>query len=179
MRKRLKKYLKSGTGEVLGFLFILPTLIFFLFIIITIFQTSKVKENLEYSVYKVCREIAVRGVPDEEKDAKTFMEEVESEAFDSVKEELTKTLDLNNRAKFDPDSLQVKVSLFEDSNETSEAISSNGLRWVKGNYFMCSVSLYVKAPIKLLSRTMTANLVMMIENPGMEGNNYPWFHFLD
>ena len=167
MRKRLKKYLKSGTGEVLGFLFILPTLIFFLFIIITIFQTSKVKENLEYSVYKVCREIAVRGVPDEEKDAKTF------------KEELTKTLDLNNRAKFDPDSLQVKVSLFEDSNETSEAISSNGLRWVKGNYFMCSVSLYVKAPIKLLSRTMTANLVMMIENPGMEGNNYPWFHFLD
>lgn len=53
---------------------------------------------------------------------------------------------------------------------------TSSLKWEKGNYVQCTVSVKIESVTPFLSGTKSASIVMMIEKPASEGSNYPWFN---
>ena len=78
-----------------------------------------------------------------------------------------------SKLKYKDGSVKVKLELVENKNAGSS--NNSKLKWEKGNYVQCTVSVKIKAVTPFLSGRRSASIVMMIEKPAAEGSDYPWF----
>ena len=174
---KLKSYLEKGSGEVIGFLCILPIIIFMLVILVSVVQLGSIKERLEYTAYVACRKAIV--VSDENKN-NDYLDDALEAAQKAAEADL-----VPSGEKFVPGSVKVDLELVQKkdtANKTKKKGSKDSkaekLTWEKGNYVQCTVSVEVKSLTPFLSGKKSASIVMMIEKPVSEGDSYPWFeHF--
>lgn len=148
---------RKGGAEIIGFLCTLPSLLFFLMIIITVMQHGTIKERLEFTAYKACRAAIVCDNYEE--------------AVTAAKETATNDL-LMSSEKFDSDSISVELFYTDGTEEDSKEFDK---KWKKGEYITCSVSVDIKTPSAILDNRRNSTIVMMIEMPANENGNYPWF----
>ncbi len=183
-----KQFWRQGSGEIIGFLCVLPVIIFMLAMFVSVVQIGTLEEQLEYVVYNACRQAVV--VHDENDDgdyfddAETLIEDyVKTELGDVKKIDFTKedTVDLaivNADGEDASTSSKKSSSSKTSSSKTSSKKDSSGSdenEWVKGAYLRCTVSAYIEAPLEFMSGTKYSTIVMMIERPATEGGDYPWF----
>lgn len=146
-----------------GFLCIVPFIIFMLAALITAVQIGSIKERLEYAAYKACRAAVVCKDADRDgnylDDAKKLAQQAAEADFDLSQE------------VYRDGSVKAKVELIGDG-------SGQAAKWEKGSYVRCTVSVYVKAPVAFMSGRKYGSIVMMIENPANGGGEYPWFRGL-
>lgn len=139
-------------------------------IFISVVQLGSVKERLELTAYLACRQAVVAS--DINHDGK-YMDDAKKAAKDRAKQDLDSSSEI-----FDRDSLKVSLELLKKGDAEGEDDESRDLKWEKGNYVKCTVSVRVSAPTPFLSGRKSASIVMMIEKPANEGMVYPWFeHF--
>lgn len=162
--ERLKKFLKQGSGEILGFLWVSPCIIFILVLLVSVVQLGSIKERLEYTAYLACRQAVVASDTDKDKD---YLDDAKKAAKKTAEEDLAKS-----GLKYEAGSVKVKLKIVGTDK------SEKGGKWEKGNYVQCTVSVKVKAVTPFLSGRKSANIVMMIEKPASEGNSYPWLENL-
>lgn len=163
MQDRKKKFWKKGGGEVVGFLCIVPCVIFILAVLVTIIQLGSIKERLEYTAYKACRQIIVCRDADKDGD---YLDDAKKIAKQIAREDLEYSTEV-----FEPGTVKAKVTLVENPDDTN----GTEVKWEKGRYVQCTVSVKVKTPIKLMNGRKSSSIVMMIESPANEGGDYPWF----
>ena len=171
-----KRYWQQGGGEIIGFLCTLPVIIFILVLFVSIVQIGSVKERLEYTAYLACRQAVVAT---DTNDNGSSMDEAKKIAKKTAEKDLKKS-------KLKYKNLEVTLNLVDKKSSssefdtvvgTSDLSSSNksDLKWEKGNYCQCIVSVDIEAVTPFLSGTRSASIVMMIEKPAEEGTDYPWF----
>ncbi len=151
---------KKGGGEIVGFLCITPIIIFMLAVLITTVQLGSLKERLEYTAYKACRQAVV--CKDEDDDG-NYMDDAKKIAKKTAKAELK-----NSPETIVASSIKTKLELVQVEGE-------DDVKWEKGRYVKCTVSVKAKAPLAFMSGKKYASIVMMIESPANEGGDYPWF----
>ena len=160
--KRLlnKKFWVTGSADILGFLAISPCLIIMIAMLLGMVQLGSIKERLEYTAYLACRQAVVAEDKDNDGD---YQKDAEKIAKDIATDDLAKS-----GLKFVPGSVKVELKLIgakEDKN----------LKWEKGNYVQCTVSVKIKPYARFLRGKRSATIVMMIEKPASYGGSYPWF----
>lgn len=133
----VKKFLKKGGGEILGFAVVLPMIVFCVIMITSIVQLSVIQEHLEYTVYSASRAAVVS---DDMETAVKRAEEVAKSCFEE--------------AGYDPDDVSVEMKL--DNAEQG---------WCKGNFLTCKVTVYVDLLAPFTDGDRSASIVMMIERP--------------
>ena len=98
MKKFLsKKFWKKGSGEIIGFLSVLPVIIFLLVMLISIAQMGSIKERMEYTTYVAGRAAVVQ---------KDFSS-ARKAAYETAQRDL-----LNFSNTFEPGSLKVTLRKF-------------------------------------------------------------------
>lgn len=186
-RKFLKKsFWQRGSGDIVGFLCTLPCIIFMLVLLVSIIQLGSIKERLEYTAYLACRQAVVAT---DKNGNGSCMDEAKKIAKKTAIADLKKS-----KLKYVNGSVKVKLALVQHGNESSgdfdtvtgseDALNNSGketssLKWEKGNYVQCTVSVKIKSVTPFLSGTRSASIVMMIEKPASEGSDYPWFNNMD
>lgn len=167
MRKKIinKTYWQRGSGDIVGFLCTLPCIIFMLVLLISIIQIGSIKERLEYTAYLACRKAVVAS---DTNGNGSCMDEAKKIAKKTAIADLKKS-----KLKYKDGSVKVKLELVENKNAGSS--NNSKLKWEKGNYVQCTVSVKIKAVTPFLSGRRSASIVMMIEKPAAEGSDYPWF----
>lgn len=179
-----KKYWKNGSGDIVGFLCTLPCIIIMFVFIVSIIQIGSIKERLEYTAYLACRQAVV--APDRNNNG-SCEDDAKKIATQTAMDDLEKS-----KLKFVSGSIKVKLELVDDEKDASEAdydeipienvlsgkagnSKNNKMKWEKGNYVCCTVSVKIKSVTPFLSGIRSASIVMMIEKPATEGSDYPWF----
>ena len=153
-----KNFFEKGSGDIVGFLAMLPVTIFMLVILISMVQLGSIKERLEYTAYLACRKAVV---------ASKYIDDAKKIALQTARDDLAKS-----KLKYVPGSVKVDLKLVSaDANSSN----SSTAKWEKGNYIQCTVSVKVKSVTPFLSGRKSATIVMMIEKPATEGSSYPWF----
>lgn len=167
MRKKIanKIYWQRGSGDIVGFLCTLPCIIFMLVLLISIIQIGSIKERLEYTAYLACRKAVVAS---DTNGNGSCMDEAKKIAKKTAIADLKKS-----KLKYKDGSVKIKLELVENKNAGSS--NNSKLKWEKGNYVQCTVSVKIKAVTPFLSGRRSASIVMMIEKPAAEGSDYPWF----
>ena len=159
-----KIFFEKGSGDIVGFLAMLPVTIFMLVILISMVQLGSIKERLEYTAYLACRKAVVAY--DTDQDGK-YIDDAKKIALQTARDDLAKS-----KLKYVPGSVKVDLKLVSaDANSSN----SSTAKWEKGNYIQCTVSVKVKSVTPFLSGRKSATIVMMIEKPATEGSSYPWF----
>ena len=166
-----RTYWKKGSGDIVGFLCTLPCIITMLVLLISIIQIGSIKERLEYTAYLACRQAVVAS---DRNNNGSCMDDAKKIAAQTAMDDLEKS-----NLKFIPGSIKVTLELV-DEDTTSKSARKNSskksdLKWEKGNYVQCTVSVKIKAVTPFLSGMRSASIVMMIEKPATEGTDYPWF----
>lgn len=154
---------KKGGGEVIGFLCIVPIVIFMFSVLITTLQVGKLKERLEYVAYKACRQAVV--CKDRNKDG-DYMDDALEAAQDVTELEFER----RSPDAFDNGTYTTELTLLSAEGEDEEDVV-----WEKGRYVKCTISVDATTPLAFMSGTKYASIVMMIESPANEGGEYPWF----
>ena len=186
MRKKIanKTYWQRGSGDIVGFLCTLPCIIFMLVLLISIIQIGSIKERLEYTAYLACRKAVVAS---DTNGNGSCMDEAKKIAKKIAIDDLKKS-----KLKYENGSVKVKLELVKDKNAGSpgdfdavvgniDSLTGSGssnnskLKWEKGNYVQCTVSVKIKTVTPFLSGRRSAAIVMMIEKPAAERSDYPWF----
>lgn len=153
---------KKGGAEVVGFLCIVPIVIFMFAILITTIQLGKLKERLEYTAYRACRQAVVCKDINKNGDC---LDDAEIIAKNIAMLELERSPDVFN---FGSVSTELALLSAEDEDE-------DDIKWEKGRYVRCTVSVDATTPVAFMSGTKYASIIMMIEAPASEGGDYPWF----
>ena len=182
-RRFLKKsFWQRGSGDIVGFLCTLPCIIFMMVLLVSIIQLGSIKDRLEYTAYLACRQAVVAT---DKNGNGSCMDEAKKMAKKTAVEDLKKS-----KLKYVNGSVKVKLALVQHGGESSgdfdTAVGNEGLlnnsgqetsslKWEKGNYVQCTVSVKIKSVTPFLSGTRSASIVMMIEKPVAEGSDYPWF----
>lgn len=182
-RRFLKKsFWQRGSGDIVGFLCTLPCIIFMMVLLVSIIQLGSIKERLEYTAYLACRQAVVAT---DKNGNGSCMDEAKKIAKKTAVADLKKS-----KLKYVNGSVKVKLALVQHGSESSgdfdtvtgseDALKNTGketssLKWEKGNYVQCTVSVKIKSVTPFLSGTRSASIVMMIEKPASEGSDYPWF----
>lgn len=153
-KRKLGKFLKKGSGEVIGFICTLPILLFLMALLVGIVQIGTLKERMEYATYMACR----AAVVSDDYDAATANAQLIAE---------------QNLASFAGIASEIKVELAvitEDSAGSSDPKASipkgktqKEKVWTKGNMCRCTLTLEVDSVTELLSGKKTCMLSMMIE----------------
>ena len=177
-----KEFWKQGSGDIIGFLCVLPCIIFMLVLLISMVQIGSIKERLEYTAYLACRQAVVAS---DRNNNGTCMDDAQKIATQTAMDDLEMS-DL----KFIPGSIKVKVELVDDEETAKSDFDTipidkvlskkkkskkDEVEWEKGNYAKCTVSVKIESVTPFLSGTRSASIVMMIEKPAAEGTDYPWF----
>lgn len=164
-----KEYWEKGSGDIVGFLCTLPCIIIMLVLIVSIIQIGSIKERLEYTAYLACRQAVV--APDRNNNG-SCADDAKKIATQTAMDDLEKS-----QLKFVPGSIKVKLELVENEDDHSKSSVSkkSNIKWEKGSYARCTVSVKIKSVTPFLSGIRSASIVMMIEKPATEGSDYPWF----
>jgi len=146
MKKFLsKKFWKKGSGEIIGFLSVLPVIIFLLVMLISIAQMGSIKERMEYTTYVAGRAAVVQ---------KDFSS-ARKAAYETAQRDL-----LNFSNTFEPGSLKVTLRIIKKTGS-----STSNKDWKKGNYLSCTISVNTKTLSPLINGKKSCTLTMMIERP--------------
>ena len=146
MKKFLsKKFWKKGSGEIIGFLSVLPVIIFLLVMLISIAQMGSIKERMEYTTYVAGRAAVVQ---------KDFSS-ARKAAYEPAQRDL-----LNFSNTFEPGSLKVTLRIIKKTGS-----STSNKDWKKGNYLSCTISVNTKTLSPLINGKKSCTLTMMIERP--------------
>ena len=146
MKKFLsKKFWKKGSGEIIGFLSVLPVIIFLLVMLISIAQMGSIKERMEYTTYVAGRAAVVQ---------KDFSS-ARKAAYETAQRDL-----LNFSNTFEPGSLKVTLRIIKKTGS-----STSNKDWKKGNYLSCTISVNTKTHSPLINGKKSCTLTMMIERP--------------
>ena len=146
MKKFLsKKFWKKGSGEIIGFLSVLPVIIFLLVMLISIAQMGSIKERMEYPTYVAGRAAVVQ---------KDFSS-ARKAAYETAQRDL-----LNFSNTFEPGSLKVTLRIIKKTGS-----STSNKDWKKGNYLSCTISVNTKTLSPLINGKKSCTLTMMIERP--------------
>ena len=146
MKKFLwKKFWKKGSGEIIGFLSVLPVIIFLLVMLISIAQMGAIKERMDYTTYVTGRAAVVQ---------KDFSS-ARKAAYETAQRDL-----LNFSNTFEPGSLKVTLRIIKKNG-----FSTSNKDWKKGNYLSCTISVNTKTLSPLINGKKTCTLAMMIERP--------------
>ena len=146
MKKFLsKKFWKKGSGEIIGFLSVLPVIIFLLVMLISIAQMGSIKERMEYTTYVAGRAAVVQ---------KDFSS-AHKAAYETAQRDL-----LNFSNTFEPGSLKVTLRIIKKTGS-----STSNKDWKKGNYLSCTISVNTKTLSPLINGKKSCTLTMMIERP--------------
>lgn len=165
---RFRKFLKNGGGEVLSFMITVPALIYMFAAILGIIQTGMIKERLEYTAYKACREaIVCKNLTVARKKAKEVAED------DFLKASRQGGLKYK---KVDAE-LDI-ISKGAQTNTGKSSKKSDNSKWMKGNYVQCTVKVESEPIFAFMKKERSSSIVMMIEYPASEGDSYPWFRDL-
>lgn len=184
MRKKFfkKSFWQRGSGDIVGFLCTLPCIVIMMVLLVSIIQLGSIKERLEYTAYLACRQAVVAT---DKNGNGSCMDEAKKIAKKTAVEDLKKS-----KLKYVDGSVKVKLNLvqhksgnsgdFDTVTGSEDALNNSGketssLKWEKGNYVQCTVSVKIKSVTPFLSGTRSASIVMMIEKPASEGSDYPWF----
>lgn len=132
MKKFLsKKFWKKGSGEIIGFLSVLPVIIFLLVMLISIAQMGSIKERMEYTTYVAGRAAVVQ---------KDFSS-ARKAAYETAQRDL-----LNFSNTFEPGSLKVTLRIIKKTGS-----STSNKDWKKGNYLSCTISVNTKTLSPLIN----------------------------
>ena len=153
MFKKIKKSLIKGGGEILGFMAILPCLCFLLVFIVGAFQSGSIKERLEYTAYVACRAAI----------SEKNYELADAAAKQAAQDDLTLSGEKNIT------NLKTELKIVGDG------VTESTQKWMKGNMVQCIVTADVKNVSIFFPKTRMSTIIMMIENPSDEGDNYRWF----
>lgn len=146
-----KNFWEKGSSEIIGFLCILPTLLFLFFFLISISQLGSIREKLEYTTYVACRAAVA---------SKDF-ESAQAAAYSTAENNLIGFTDT-----FDPESLSVELTVINSENSRPAGSERRAEElWEKGNYVSCTVSIEAKTLLSIVSGEKTSSLTMMIESP--------------
>ena len=146
MKKFLsKKFWKKGSGEIIGFLSVLPVIIFLLVMLISIAQMGSIKERMEYTTYVAGRAAVVQ---------KDFSS-ARKAAYETAQRDL-----LNFSNTFEPGSLKVTLRIIKKTGS-----STSNKDWKKGNYLSCTISVNTKTLSPLINEKKSCTITMMIERP--------------
>ena len=185
MRKKFlkKSFWQCGSGDIVGFLCTLPCIILMLVLLVSIIQLGSIKERLEYTAYLSCRQAVVatdkNGNGSCMDEAKDIAEKI---AVEDLKKSKLKYVDGSVKVRLNLVQQRERESGYLDTVSEPEDTSVNlgketsSLKWEKGNYVQCTVSVKTESVTLFLSGTKSASIVMMIEKPASEGSNYPWFN---
>ena len=175
-----KSFWQRGSGDIVGFLCTLPCIILMLVLLVSIIQLGSIKERLEYTAYLACRQAVVAT---DKNGNGSCMDEAKDIAEKIAVEDLKKS-----KLKYVDGSVKVRLNLVQqresghldtvsepEDTSVNSGKETSSLKWEKGNYVQCTVSVKIESVTPFLSGTRSASIVMMIEKPASEGSNYPWF----
>lgn len=151
------KRLKKGSGELIAFTAITPSIMMIIALMVSIIQIATFKEKLEYATYVAARAAAV------------------SPSLETAEENAKKAAELNLGSvgnSYDKSTLQTTIKVIE--GEPPETASSNvavseeneATGWTKGNYIECEVSARAKPVFKILTGAASVKkckITMLIE----------------
>lgn len=146
-----KDFWRKGSGEVMGFLFVLPVILTLFLILVSIVQLGSIKEKMEYATYAACRAAVT---------SKDF-DSAQNAAYSAAEADL-----LNYSETFFPNTLEVKLTVI--NGETSKPVLTDREArdsWKKGSYATCTITIKVKTLINMFQGKRTSSLTMMIESP--------------
>lgn len=132
-----EKFWKKASGEVLGFVCIMPILLVTIYTFVSIVQFAFIQQKLTYCAYTACRSAAV------------------SETFDIAKSRALNTYNQQMGSENADKYGYERCSLEINENE-----------WRKGAFVTCTVKYHIKT-ILPIQKTFECSLIMMIENGGV------------
>lgn len=152
MRKKIRKYLKKGSGEALGFTVMAPFMVMLIALLINFVQYVGLKEKIEYTTYVAGRAAVVSET---------------KKMADKNAELAAKQNMLAYQAYIKPGSFKVKLSYPSGTKArkvTDAAGQSKTSSWAKGNYITCTVTAKTNLPILFFSgKTVKVAMTMAIE----------------
>lgn len=109
-----KIFFEKGSGDIVGFLAMLPVTIFMLVILISMVQLGSIKERLEYTAYLACRKAVVAS--DTDQDGK-YIDDAKKIALQTARDDLAKS-----KLKYVPGSVKVDLKLVSaDANSSNSS----------------------------------------------------------
>lgn len=176
--QRLKKYKtkefwEDGSSEVIGYLSIMPGIIMFLVVLVTVIQLGMVNTKLQYVAYAAAR-------------AAVTSENYES-AVEFAKMAVKRNMATLSTTAIDKDSMEVELTITNGKVNAdgtpvdlagSKSKKKKGKAWKKGNYVNCEVTANVRSPLFGAADTgmveKSASITMMIERPAEDNLNLLW-----
>lgn len=165
MRKKSRKlyrFMKSGAGEALSFIFAAPCMILVFVLLVAIIQTGLVKERLEYISYDACRKAVVQDTYD--KGLKAAQKCVAADFPTS-------------NIKYVTGSENVRIYISGLKAEPERYSKKDKQAWKKGIYVQCIVSAKINPVFAFMKKERSSSVIMMIENPAEGTGGYPWFDY--
>ena len=168
-----RDFWESGSSEVIGYLSIMPGIILFLAVLVTVIQLGMVNTKLQYIAYAAAR-------------AAVTSENYET-AFEMADMAVKRNIATLSTTAIDKDSVTVELTItngkvnsagkpVDISKSTSKKKKSKA--WKKGNYVNCLVTAQVNSPMFGAADTgmieKTASITMMIERPAEDNLNLLW-----
>lgn len=140
---RMKRFFSRGGGSLYSATITLPFLTFILSYIVSLVQVAISLENLNYSVYSICREAVVCQ----------SLSDAEDVIADKMSEQYGSNLDY--------------FYVFEEviNEDRPDMESTDDGKWNKGDFVKLEITVFVNTASPFNSDYRTASIVMMVENP--------------
>lgn len=150
------KKLKRGSGEILGFITLVPALFLFLMMIITMVRLVGLRQKMEYAAYSACRAAVLAETYDEALNSSLQVAQMELTGYEDIYKPGSVQTDVEEiPIEGYPESLG-KVGYDSRTGQTRDS-------WLKGNLIKCTLSLELNGLNPILNGEKKCEIYMFLE----------------